>query len=316
LPRAIFAGFFSYLAYGTRAIGVGVILSVVAFSLMRYRKVTRFVIAAGLTFAVLAGLQSKFVSVNSDYLRIAVFKWRLLLQNLHFYAGVTSYLWDGGSGGLARLAVFAFATLLALIGAISKRRNSLDLVTVFSIGYGVFLLFWPFGQARYLLPLIPVYLYLLVCGLQVVSGFVSGRSQTAAKLAVAAVCGVLMLTYIVKYTHSDFGPNSEAWDSRSATQLYALVQRSTPKDAVIIAGAPRALALYTGRRTAQFPDPLSTGSLTKYIAKIGATHLLVVRADADQMANLCGSACDSDPVFSNSNYVLYALSSNSFQAVR
>ncbi len=316
LPRAIFAGFFSYMAYGTRAIGVGVILCVIAFSLMRYRKVTRFVITAALTFAVFAGLQSILVSVNSDYLHIAVFKWRSLLQNLHFYAGMTSYLWDGGVGSFARLAVFGFATLLALIGAFSKRRNSLDLGTIFFFGYGVFLLLWPIGQARYLLPLIPVYFYLITCGLLTVSRFVSSRSQTAAKLTVAVVIGILMLTYVAKYTHSDFGPSSDAWDSPSAMQLYTLVQRSTPKDAVILAGAPRALALYTGRRTAQFPEALNQESLTKYIAKIGATHLLVARADADQMVALCGPACAVRPVFSDSKYVLYMLSRSPLPAVR
>ena len=253
LVRAIFAGLFSYLAYGTRAIGVGIIFSIIAFVLFRYHRVSRFVIVAVMTFAVFAGLQSRFVSINSDYLRIAMLGEQSPLNNLHFYAGVTSYLWDAGSGASSRLVIFAIATSLSLIGVFRQSRRLLDVTALFSMGYGLFLIFWPYHQARYLLPLIPVYLYYLVCGLRAANEFVVRRSPAAATMTITVVVGVLLMAYIGKCATSGFGLSLDAWDSSSAKQLYALVQASTPKDAVIIANAPRALALYTQRQTAQFP---------------------------------------------------------------
>ena len=306
LLRAIFAGLFSYLAYGTRAIGVGIIFSIIAFVLFRYRRVPRPVIMAVIVFAVFAGLQSRLVSINSDYLRIATLKESSPLQNLHFYAGVTTYLWDSGIGGaFPRFLVFAIATSLSLVGALRQNLKSLDLTTFFSIGYGLFLIFWPHQQARYLLPLLPVYFYFLVCGLQATHAFLASRSQAAATVAVVGLTVVLLMAYVAKYATSYFGPSSDAWDSASATHLYSLVQAETPKDAIIIASAPRALALYTARQTARFPEPLDSANLTRYIAKLGATHLLVSRAGAMQWARLCGAACVSEPVFACPDYVLY-----------
>jgi hypothetical protein len=310
LLRAIFAGVFSYLAYGTRAIGIGIIFSVIAFGLFRYRRVPRPVIIAVAVFAVFAGLQSRLVSINSDYLRIATLKESSPIENLRFYAGVTSYLWDGGIGGaFPRLLIFTIATSLSLVGAFRQSLKSLDLATFFSIGYGLFLIFWPHQQARYLLPIIPVYFCYLVRGLQAAGTFLASRSQTAATIGVAGLTGVLLLAYVAKYATSYFGPSSDAWDSASARQLYALVQAETPKDALIIASAPRALALYTARQTAQFPESLDNEKLTRYIAKLGATHLLVSRAGATQWARLCGAACASEPVFASPNYVLYKTTS-------
>lgn len=210
---------------------------------------------------------------------------------------------------LCLIAVFQLATIRpGLLDAEEAALYSLDLVTVFSIGYGGFLLFWPFGQARYLLPLIPVYLYLLVCGLRTMNRFVSNRSQAAATVTATVVIVVLASAYLARFATSNFGPSPDAWDSPSARELYTLVEKSTPQSAVIVASAPRVLALYTGRHAAQFPEPLNTDSLTKYVAKIGATYLLVARAGANRMVSLCASACANEPVFSNSNYVLYMLS--------
>jgi hypothetical protein len=303
LLRAVFAGFFSYLAYGTRAIGIGIIFSIIPFALFRYRRVPRSVIVAVAIFAVFAGLQSRLVSVNSDYLRMATSIESTPLQNLHFYAGVMSHLWDAGIGAFPRFAIFGIATSLSLVGAFRQSLRSLDLPTFFCLGYGLFLVCWPHQQARYLLPLIPVYLYYLVRGLNAASEFATKRSQTAGTLTLAVLMGMLLVAYAGKYTASAFTTSLYAWDSASQRQLYALVRTSTPVDAVIIASAPRALALYTERQTAQFPEELDTENFLKYITKIGATYVLISRTDVRHLASL--SACIPEPVFSNPNYILY-----------
>jgi hypothetical protein len=82
---------------------------------------------------------------------------------------------------------------------------------------------------------------------------------------------------------------------------------STPKDAVIIASAPRALALYTERQTAQFPEQLDAENLTRFIGKVRATHLLASGMDASRWASLCASACRSEPVFLRPNFMLYKI---------
>jgi hypothetical protein len=303
LQRAFFAGFFSYLAYGTRTIGIGIIFSIIPFVLFRYRRVPGRVIVAVVTFTVFAGLQSRLVSINSDYIRTSILIESTPLQNLRFYAGAMSHLWDAGIGAFPRFAIFAIATSLSLVGAFRQSFRSLDLPTFFCLGYGLFLVCWPHQQARYLLPVIPVYLYYLVRGLNAASELAARRSQTAGTLTVALLTGFLLVAYAGKYTASGFTTSLYAWDNTSQRQLYALVRTSTPVDAVIIASAPRALALYTERQTAQFPEQLDTENFVKYITKIGATYVLMSRTDVRHLASL--SAYTPEAGFSNPNYILY-----------
>ena len=305
----ICVGLLSYLAYGTRSIGIGLIPCIIAFGLIRYRRIAGFSMVAAGVFALSAMLQSWLVSSNSDYLRLAVWDPRAAARNLHFYVGTTSYLWDAGVGTSPRIVVFALATCLFLVGAWKGIREPLDLATFFSIGYGLFLIFWPMHQGRYLLPLLPVYLYLVARGLFSVRDFISRRWPTIGTVAAGAVAGILLLTYAGKYRTSDFGPNPDAWDSAAAMQLYDFVRDATPQNAIFIAGGPRALALYTGRRAARFPEQhMDRETLSAYMDKVGATYLVASRIDSDQWAILCRSLGGTGPVFSNPSYTVYKAS--------
>jgi hypothetical protein len=301
----IYVGLLSYLAYGTRSIGVGLIPCIIAFGLIRYRRIARFSMVAAVVFATLAGLQSWFVSTSSDYLRIAFWDPHAAARNLHFYIGTASYLWDAGAGTSPRLVIFAIATGLFLVGAYRSVREPLDLASFFCLGYGLFLIFWPFHQGRYLLPILPVYMYLVVRGLFSVRDLISRRWPTARIVAAGALAAILLLTYAGKYRTFDFAPNPDAWDSAAALQLYEFVRDVTPQNAIFIAGGARALALYTGRRSTRFPDGIDRESLTKYVAKVGATYLVASRMDSNQWLILCKSQSATEPVFSNSSYTVY-----------
>jgi hypothetical protein len=305
LVRGILAGFLSYLAYGTRAVGLGIILSAIVVGLITYRKLPRLIVVAIVVFALFAGIQSVFLSINSDYLRIAMFKGHSPLENLHFYAGVASYWWDAGIGRVPRLLIFGIATALCLVGVWRQSYKTWDLPTVFGIGYATFLIFSPYHQARYLIPLLPIYFYYLVRGMYAASHLMARGSRRWATAIALGFAVIFLATYIRKDLTYDLGPSPDAWDSETYRQLYASIDNFTPENAVIIAGAPRALALYADRTTAQFPEHLDAQHLTRYIAEVRATHLLVPRATANQWLSLCGTACAIDPVFSNANYVLY-----------
>jgi len=62
LRSGAYVGLLAYLAYGTRSIGVGLIPCIIAFGLIRYRRIARFSMVAAAVFAALAILQSRFIS--------------------------------------------------------------------------------------------------------------------------------------------------------------------------------------------------------------------------------------------------------------
>jgi len=180
-------------------------------------------------------------------------------------------------------------------------------MTLFFAGYTALLLIWPVHQARYLLPLVPSYLYFFLQGLHLTKTIVSSHCPSAAAVMVTAVTGALLLGYAAKYAKSDFGPSPDAWDSKSSKELFAFIRESTPEGAIIVAGTPRAVALYTGRRAARFPEVLEIERLQKYIATLGATYLLASQSDGSTWASLCRFESGAQPAFSNSRYTLYKI---------
>ena len=300
----IFAGLLSYLAYGTRTIGIGLVPCIIIFGLLRYRRVPRFSIVASVVFVVLASVQSRFVSSDSDYFRMAFLDLRAPIRNLHFYVGTAYYIWDAGTGSSTRIVIFAIATCLFLIGAWRVSCEQLDIASLFFIGYGLFLIFWPMQQGHYLLPLLPVYMYFILRGLYVVRELLSRRWSSAGRIIATSLAFILLFAYFGKYRTSNFAHSSEGFDDSPSMQFYDFIRNTTPQNAVFVAGAPRALALYTGRYAARFPEHMDKENLIKYVNNVNATYLVASPVDNPQWLSLCKSISRAEPIFSNHSYVI------------
>ena len=300
----ILAGLLSYLAYGTRTIGVGLVPCIIIFGLLRYRRVLRFSIVASVVFIVLASVQSRFVSSDSDYLRGAFLDVRTPLRNLHFYVGTASLIWDAGIGSSTRIVIFAIATCLFFVGAWRAGREPLDIASVFFVGYALFLVFWPIHQARYLLPLLPVHMYFILRGLYAVRELISRSWSSAGRIVTISLACILLFAYFGKYRTSNFEHRSEGFDDSPSMQFYDFIRNATPQNAVFVAGAPRAIALYAGRQAARFPDRMDKENLIKYVNKVNATYLVASPVDNPQWLSLCKSISRAEPIFSNQSYII------------
>ena len=261
-------------------------------------------LAATALFIALALLQSLVFPASSDYLRQASLGIRPL-QNLHFYAGSIAALWDAGIGTQPRLLLAGVVTVFALLGFWKQCSNELDLPTFFSLGYGAFLIFWPLAQAIYLLPIVPVYFYFFALSLQEIRDFAARRWRLPNLEIANAVLVLLLFVYVIKYAKSHSGPDPNAFDSPAAMQVYAFFRNSTPAGTIVISSTPRAVALYTDRNGAVFPQSPDAAELSKFIPLIGASYLLLSRTDSNQLAALCRSLSAPVPVFSNSGYTVY-----------
>jgi len=228
-------------------------------------------------------------------------------QNLHFYVGTVALLWDAGAGRLTRMILFSIATCFFLIGAWKTVRERLEITTLFCLGYGLFIIALPFQSARYLLPLLPEYMYLVLRGSGEVRACIARRSPAAAKVVAGALVSAVFSAYAGQLRASRFAPRPYTWDGLASNQLYDFARAAMPKDAVFIAGGARALALYSGRRAARYPDNLDRSFVTKYIRDVGATYLVESRTDRGAWRLLCHSMSGMHPVFSNSDYTVYRI---------
>ncbi|HEV2669863.1 MAG TPA: hypothetical protein VGU74_02125, partial [Gemmatimonadales bacterium] len=137
---------------------------------------------------------------------------------------------------------------------------------------------WPANQGtRFLIPLIPFYLYYCLLGVRGVQMAFAARQRAivvASGLAVA-------LVYVAKYSTLRLGPMTDGVATAESVALFEFVKTSTAPSDVFIFSKPRALALFTGRRSSAPSMQEESCSLWRYIQQIGATYVITGPAVRD-----------------------------------
>jgi hypothetical protein len=275
LRAGITLGAALWAAYSIRPIGVLLPAAIIVTELLERRRLRSSTMLGIGVFASLAFAQSVLLQGPSDYLAQLSFHAGLVKSNVVEYARDLQGLFDTGFSTRAAMAVFAIANLLALAGMVRSLIKRTWLPVIFSLLYFGSALLWPYpAGVRYLIPVIPFYFFFVVAGLQLLTR----RFVRARHFIIASAAGLVLVTYGARYYSLITVPQPPGIDSPDAQSLFHFVRSGTPGNAVIVFKKPRALALYTGRKAAIYStrarDPW------KFIRKIGATHIAVIRRSA------------------------------------
>ncbi len=135
---------------------------------------------------------------------------------------------------------------LTVTGMIAVARTQLYLAVYFML-VSLVLVTWPFLQNfRYLMPIIPLYLYFLVRGV----AFVSKAVQREKWIYAGLILITLVHSYIgVKRTISYWDHNSNHAVAPGMIEIYRYVQDNVTDQDIIGFHKPRVLRLFTGKRT-------------------------------------------------------------------
>ena len=286
----------------TRVFGLALILAVWGYELVRYRRPTRFgamlFVIAGLAGAVLLGprlfgadtgqtsyltLVSKDLFAHLDELPVTI------LDNLGHYGRLLRHYWlivpDSAADQLLAAQWIAWLSLpVVVIGLWSRWRANPSVVEVFALVYLVSLLPWHSYGSRYLIPLMALYIVYLTAGLLRIERAVAAPRH--AVLVVVACLAILGygLTYraTADFDHriADAAPNSA-----SAMAMYRYIDRTTPKDALVLVRDPRTLALFTRRHALTYTDNANDQRLPSimrvlsYAREMGVDYMLVTPSD-------------------------------------
>jgi hypothetical protein len=90
-----------------------------------------------------------------------------------------------------------------------------------------------------------------------------------------------MMSYGAFYSTTDFGRLSEGVETRPAQELFDFVRNHTQPDEACLFFKPRALALYTGRRSSAYPLGTDEQEFWKYATAVGAKLIIVREGAAD-----------------------------------
>lgn len=271
LHHGLVIGISLYLAYGTRSLGIALLPCLFVWALHRCRRAPRLGILAAAVFLGLGFLQTMLIHSDSGYLLQFRPTVATILRNLVTYPKSLATLWDNGYSHPLQALVLGALSLLALLGYVGTLRRRPSPPEAFPLAYGSILLLWPSNQGiRFLIPLIPLYIFYTLIGVRMI-----GRKWFRRPVPLLVVMGAIVTTYAARYTTEQYGPLTEGVSKTESVELFGFVRSHTSENDVFIFAKPRVLSLFTGRKASGYHADKNDGAILHYFAAIHATYLVV-----------------------------------------
>lgn len=172
--------------------------------------------------------------------------------NLLFYIKIPSEFFSGFYSKIA-LIMHGAGLPLFFFGML-KRRNTDFHMIIFGALYMTHLIVWPYTQGfRYLLPIIPFYIYFVLVGVASIS---DSRDQLLhASWKIGSGCMIILILLMswkasfksLSIAGSNLGIKEMGPYFPTAQDLFAYIKDQTDEDSIIIFFKPRVLRLYTNR---------------------------------------------------------------------
>jgi hypothetical protein len=272
--------------------GVQLIVCVMLFelvTLLRYTKSPSFLRLAKLKIRLLLGVFSIGLIVNlflnkllfntgdsfSFYMKIYNEKFNLDLSliNFKYYLNEIYYsffvYWQIGWLGFLGALVFLYFLIIGFKKLVG-RENVLLYVLVIQF---ISIIAFPFQQGmRYVLPIIPLIVYIMLKGVKV-----SFPSNTLLKLTIFVIFGGFVFSQVKAIKNfNEHVSESIIWTPYSyPTALgWQYIKQNTPSDAVFVTAFPRILSFFT-ERSAYNPCVLNNEEIKSDINKKNATYVVL-----------------------------------------
>jgi hypothetical protein len=272
--RAGVTGLAMYLAYGTRTIGIVLVLALIVYDVLRSRRLSFFSVVVVAVFATLAIIQASLLPGEGGYLgQLRDASAQRILSGTRSYLSLASTMWDNGFAALPRKLLFIVGMGLAAAGFVRRVRAGVTVGEVFVAGYLATILLWPSVQgARFLIPILPlVFLYTFLGLDRLVHALGPAWRRAAWGVSLIAV----VATYAGRYAAFDYGPMREGIARPESVALFEYVKARAPADAVFVFVKPRALALMTGRQATANHAAASDAALWTFLRRVRAGYLVV-----------------------------------------
>lgn len=279
---ALATGVSFYLAYGTRSIGLVLLPCLALYDLIRRRRLfVPSLYAVGVAAVMIALIAAQYFLLRSDRTYVEIVQadsgsflgdWmRFILMNVPNYTASLTHIWDNGYSKWPRIGLTMVMTGLAVIGFAVQAVKKITFIELFVALYTISVVIVPMdGGVRYLLPVVPFYIFYSLQGLRALP-----EQKGFRNFAIGGVAAAVLATYAVGYTAYNLKEVPNSITAPEAVEFFDYVKRQTGEDDVIIFTKPRALALYTGRKSSFYPMLLGDKEIWSYFRRIRATHIVV-----------------------------------------
>ena len=281
IVHALSIGVAIYLASGVRSIGLVLIPCLFIYHIIRGGRAGIVGLSVILLTIALIHFQTNSLSAYAGHLglnekQVALNHGRELIQCL-------SGFWTNGSSHVLPRALFAVLTGLAIVGYLARiGKKQVTCFELFVPCYLVPFIILPVTiELRYVIPIVPLYLFHAFLGIQTISRSAVARWQGVERLAFAGVLITVLVSYAAQYTRLDYGPIRKGIAKAETRQLFEYVRKETNEKDVVIFGRPKALSLFTGRASAIWHNPPDDRDLWDFFRRVNASYLITGPADLD-----------------------------------
>lgn len=306
IPNIILVSILFYLCYATRISGIIFIPSLFIYDLIKSRRITSFPIKVTLLFLLFAILQKVFFGINSNYSgTLGLFSSRIILDSLFYYYKMLLIFWNNGYSIVATNILFWIMTITAIIGYFTSVKKRITICEIFFLLYvsGIILSTWRQG-IRYLIPIIPLYLFYSFIGVNHIALNVLRHKR---KFTLVALSLFIFVTYIAKYTTVNWSPIQDGIGKKETIELFNYIKKKTDKKDIFIFCKPRVLALFTERRTSGYLLHNDEKNW-EHIQAINATHVIASPIDVPYISNFIKRYKNNlQKIYANPDFAIYRI---------
>ena len=306
-------GFLIYLAYGTRSIGIILLPIFILVDIISKKKVSVSTMAVTGVAIFLILMQSFLIPQTGSYfdqLPKTISGFVELFKSLSiYYFNVSTTLFPMQE--LAQQgALFGGMLVLSLLGFVTFPHKKDQIVYyLFSFCYLLALLMWPSIQGlRFLMPIIPLFLLYTFEGLQYFIYSVI-KSQTLRVVGLVFLFGIFSFYSLDYYSRSV--PRSADLDITNVTtkEIFNFVENKTQPNDVIAFFKPRALALFTNRKSLAIrpSTDFSESDIIKQFKAFDVRYFIIsLNNDIKEWGEFDKTApADFEFVFQNTNFKIF-----------
>ena len=298
-------GVLLFLAYATRPAAVVLLGCALLFDFRRHHRVTKYSVILTITFGFLA-VGQHLLFPSTGYAAQAVASGRGPGFYTLIYIITPAVFWANGHSHGVMLLLFVVTTAIAIAGFALRLRRRRTVLELFFGLYLLALIIWPtYEHLRYLIPVLPLYIFYLFGGLEHLATVVPPR---AGRILLPLVLAIILVNFAVAYTAMDLHTVPEGLADPETQELLTWVRTSTPEDATIVFYRARLLSLFTGRAAATLNDPKYAATIWSYWKEIDADYLIVSYFDKDFWRDFARTHADKLPVvFRSADFTVHKI---------
>jgi hypothetical protein len=156
------------------------------------------------------------------------------------------------------------------------------LLEIFTVLYFLFIILFPWGGRRYLMPIMPIFVLCALVGMRALT------VRWPASLRIALQGGLALTvaaTFILKYTTVSWREIAGGMQTKEVTELIEYVRNHAAPESTFVFRKARFLALYSGLRCSDIYEEDDAERPLAFYRQIGASHVIssnVFRDDAEQ----------------------------------